>query len=310
MKRSMKRKLVLKKPNVIVLALWFMTITSIIQMCMDVANTNGYHSVHAQEVIEIESDIVADDLQSAMVFLPVLEVEEVIAEPVAIQIMPSIQMVASSGVTISTNEIQLQADKLIETYNADMEYPEWDAKLKIHTLAVIWEFMVNQQGVPAENVAGLLGNVYIEGDFALRQGTNSGHGDINVARSILGRGTQGYGCVQWTFSKRQRSLLEYYEISYEMFEEDWETTMIVAECCMLLEELKAYEVFDDIYTATSIEDATGRVACIYESYSNSSNQWSFDGKEYHLVSNSGSGHSRLNYAQQIYDYFTAIEEME
>lgn len=207
------------------------------------------------------------------------------------------------GETITTNTISINMDNLTQLSNSYETYPEWDVKGKIETIAILWEFLVNQQGVPAGNASGILGNIYVEGNFAEQQKTNLYISSIEQARTLLGSGDVGYGCAQWTHHSRQSTLLKYYETAYTLFPNDWESVVIAAECCMLLEECKAYEVFDDIYTPTAIEDATGRVAVIYESYSGCNEQWSSSNNVYRLVSNNGSGHERLAYAYAIYDYF-------
>jgi hypothetical protein len=213
-----------------------------------------------------------------------------------------IQCKASTGETITTDTVTVDIDSLMDIYYSDIEYPEWDIKQKINTLSVLWDFLVNQQGVSAENAAGILGNIYVEGNFGEQQGTGLHISNISQARTLLGSGSYGYGCCQWTYSKRQKDLLKYYEIANELFD-DWSAVKIAAECSMILEESKALGVFDDIYTPTTIEDATGSFAIIFEGYSNSSNQWSQKDGMYYLTSQKGSGVERLNYAYSIYNYF-------
>ena len=169
---------------------------------------------------------------------------------------------------------------------------------------MLWNFLVEQQGIPETNAAGLLGNIYEEGEFAEQQGTDLYISNIEQARTLLGSGKVGYGCAQWTYSARQNSLLEYYELAYKLYPDDWDKVRIIAECCMLLEECKAYGVFNDIYSPTSIEDATGRVAMKYETYSGCESQWSKINGSYKVATQSGTGYKRLCYAYDIYKYFT------
>lgn len=215
-----------------------------------------------------------------------------------------ISMKTNSGVHIITDTISVDADTLLELFYTNDNSPMWDDENKINTLRVLWNFLVEQQGIPETNAAGLLGNIYEEGEFAEQQGTDLYISNIEQARTLLGSGKVGYGCAQWTYSARQNSLLEYYELAYKLYPDDWDKVRIIAECCMLLEECKAYGVFNDIYSPTSIEDATGRVAMKYETYSGCESQWSKINGSYKVATQSGTGYKRLCYAYDIYKYFT------
>lgn len=215
-----------------------------------------------------------------------------------------IPMKTNSGVHIVTDTISVDADTLLELFYTNDNSPMWDDENKINTLRVLWNFLVEQQGIPETNAAGLLGNIYEEGEFAEQQGTDLYISNIEQARTLLGSGKVGYGCAQWTYSSRQNSLLEYYELAYKLYPDDWDKVRIIAECCMLLEECKAYGVFNDIYSPTSIEDATGRVAMKYETYSGCESQWSKTNGSYKVATQSGTGYKRLCYAYDIYKYFT------
>lgn len=215
-----------------------------------------------------------------------------------------ISMKTNSGVHIVTDTISVDADTLLELFYTNDNSPMWDDENKINTLRVLWNFLVEQQGIPETNAAGLLGNIYEEGEFAEQQGTDLYISNIEQARTLLGSGKVGYGCAQWTYSARQNSLLEYYELAYKLYPDDWDKVRIIAECCMLLEECKAYGVFNDIYSPTSIEDATGRVAMKYETYSGCENQWVKANGSYKVTTQSGTGYKRLCYAYDIYKYFT------
>lgn len=215
-----------------------------------------------------------------------------------------VSMKTNSGVYIVTDTISVDADTLLELFYTNDNSPMWDDENKINTLRVLWNFLVEQQGIPETNAAGLLGNIYEEGEFAEQQGTDLYISNIEQARTLLGSGKVGYGCAQWTYSARQNSLLEYYELAYKLYPDDWDKVRIIAECCMLLEECKAYGVFNDIYSPTSIEDATGRVAMKYETYSGCESQWSKINGSYKVATQSGTGYKRLCYAYDIYKYFT------
>lgn len=235
--------------------------------------------------------IECNDLERSMLSNPMVSID-------------GISMETNSGVHIITDTISVDADTLLELFYTNDNSPMWDDENKINTLRVLWNFLVEQQGIPETNAAGLLGNIYEEGEFAEQQGTDLYISNIEQARTLLGSGKVGYGCAQWTYSARQNSLLEYYELAYKLYPDDWDKVRIIAECCMLLEECKAYGVFNDIYSPTSIEDATGRVAMKYETYSGCENQWSKTNDSYKVTTQSGTGYKRLCYAYDIYKYFT------
>lgn len=235
--------------------------------------------------------IECNDLERSMLANPMVSID-------------GVSMKTNSGVHIVTDTISVDADTLLELFYTNDDSPMWDDENKINTLRVLWNFLVEQQGIPETNAAGLLGNIYEEGEFAEQQGTDLYISNIEQARTLLGSGKVGYGCAQWTYSARQNSLLEYYELAYKLYPDDWDKVRIIAECCMLLEECKAYGVFDDIYSPTSIEDATGRVAMKYETYSGCESQWSKINGSYKVATQSGTGYKRLCYAYDIYKYFT------
>lgn len=235
--------------------------------------------------------IECNDLERSMLANPMVSID-------------GVSMKTNSGVHIVTDTISVDADTLLELFYTNDNSPMWDDENKINTLRVLWNFLVEQQGIPETNAAGLLGNIYEEGEFAKQQGTDLYISNIEQARTLLGSGKVGYGCAQWTYSARQNSLLEYYELAYKLYPDDWDKVRIIAECCMLLEECKAYGVFNDIYSPTSIEDATGRVAMKYETYSGCESQWSKINGSYKVATQSGTGYKRLCYAYDIYKYFT------
>lgn len=194
-------------------------------------------------------------------------------------------------------------DVLASKYVNTTEYPEWDTYQKFPVVDVMWEFLVNQQGVPAENAAGILGSIYYEGRFGQQQKTDLCIANIEQARILLGAGQRGYGICQWTSAERQDDLLSFYEAANTYFSDDWTKVKIAAECLMLLQEIQDYDVFVDLYTPTTIEDATGRVARLYEGYNNSWNEWSVYDSKYYCVDTDSNGGCRYKMAQTIYDYY-------
>ena len=74
---------------------------------------------------------------------------------------------------------------------------------------------------------------------------------------------------------------------------------------MIIEEVKAYKIFNDIKVDTSIEDATGRVCVNYEAYNGSDRQWKTQNNTYRLVAGkSSNGYQRMAYAKAVYEYFS------
>lgn len=231
-----------------------------------------------------------------------VEEEVIVQEPDNSITVQGIDFVNTSGKRIITNAVTIDPVKILEVYNSDLECPEWDYKNKINLFAALWEFLVNQCGMNPEHVAGVLGNVAIEGTIAMEQGTGIKLKDIEHARKVLGRGKRGYGIVQWTYYTRQEYLLQYYELANKLYPDNWELACITAECCALYEDLKLYNVFPS--SCKTVEDATGRMSTIYERYEHYENQWKYVDGICYLKSNSGSGCKRLAYANNLYDYFS------
>ena len=240
------------------------------------------------------------DMNSFDVATVIEDYEEPETEEVTIE---SITMKGVSG-KVDTEPVVLELVALNEVSQIDYEIPEWDIHARINTINILWEFLVNQQGVSEKNAAAIIGSICCEGDFGQVQKSKKTITSIEEARKTLGKGGKGYGIVQWTYKTRQKSLLEYYELAYEQYPDDWETTQIIAECSMLLEELKAYEIFDDLSVDTTIEDAVAHLSKEYFKYENYWKDWS----GYKLKSGNSNGQVRYNYATSIYGYFTDIYE--
>lgn len=223
----------------------------------------------------------------------------------AVNLIGSVTMMDLRGIEVNTDEVQIDTEALMELYEEVSESPAWDVKEKIDIIELLWEFLVNQCEMSPMNAAALIGNIVAEGKFAEQQGTGLFLNNIEQARTLLGCGKKGYGIVQWTYAPRQRALLEYYELAYELYPEDWDRVKVTAECSMLIEEIKAYKIFDDIKVDTSIEDATGRVCVNYEAYKGSNRQWTKQNNTYRLVAGkSSNGYQRLAYAKSVYEYFS------
>lgn len=256
-----------------------------------------------QLVDGLKSSINVEDVLIVKAEMPsVIEnYEEPIIEEVVIE---SISMRGAHG-KVSTEPVVLQMSAIDEVNQTEFDIPKWDIHERINTINILWEFLVNQQGVSEHIASAIIGSICCEGDFGQIEGTNKQLQSIEEARRVLGDGDQGYGLSQWTFGSRQKTLLQYYELAYEQYPDDWEKVRIIAECCMLLEEIKAYEVFNDITAnSVSIEEAVGRLSKHYFKYEGYGADWS----GYKLNAGKSNGRSRYNYAMSVYGYFTDVYE--
>ena len=219
------------------------------------------------------------------------------------EVVGSISMKVSYG-TIETEPISLNSNAVMSAYREERSIPSWDYKEKISVIAALWEFLVGQQNVEEHMAASIIGTLMDEGVFGEEQGSHAICSSIEDARAKISNHDKGYGIVQWTYYTRQNALLQYYELANELYSDDWDRVCVVAECCMLLRELEAYQVFDDLHSYTTIEDAVGRLCVLYEGYEGCYQQWSSGASGYSLVSNSGSGYDIYHYALHIYEYFS------
>lgn len=231
---------------------------------------------------------------------PIHEFVEVY-EPVIVEVAPT--EMEHGGVMVQTNTVTINVDDLLYAYNNPPAL-SFDYKEKAEVINCLWEFLVNQQGVSPEIASAIIGAVVHEGRFGEQQGTHDILTSYDTVVSKLGGGTRGYGIAQWTFYTRQDALRNYYGLADELFPDDWETAMIIAECSMLYEELKVYDIFDDLSSHVTIEDAVGKISVLYEGYAGCSDHWECSGGVYRLASNSKSGSARLDYAYNIYEYYT------
>lgn len=215
----------------------------------------------------------------------------------------SIRIKNKQGVYVDTDVVRVDIDTVYTAYTQDYEYPDWDEKERIALVTTLWQFLVEQQNIPESNAAAIIGCIYAEGDFAEHETTYKVMNSITDARNCLGSGEYGVGIAQWTYHTRQKDLLKYYEMANEQFGSEFAKVKLLAECSMLIEELKAYEIFDDIYTATSIEDATGRVGKLYETYDGCFQDWKEINGTYKLQTENSGGSYRLDNAWNIYNYF-------
>lgn len=252
------------------------------------------------EILDVNPEPISEEWLRKQSEPVVATYEEIVETNDSIHIMPSITFKNNAGVIVNTDVIEFDKDVLCLHHT---KKPDWDYKNRIQDIYIVWHFLVDEMGVSPMNASAMCGSVYFEGSFGEEQSTGKFLKSIDDARANLGSGKRGYGLAQWTFGKRQKVLLDYYELANEMFPDNWELAIKVAECCMLYEELKAYSIFSDIHVDTTVEDACGRVCLKYEAYENSNTEWKRTNGEYKLVSNNGTGNMRLKFAHAIYEYF-------
>lgn len=249
-------------------------------------------------------DVSTDDILSAI--KETEEVEEL-----------SITLSSHTFNNYTTEPVTVYPNKLWEAYTnapADMEF---DYKCRSSIINVLWQFLVVEQKVDPVLACAIIGNMSQEGHFAEGQGAMPDLASIEDARNKLGRGGCGYGIIQWTTANRQKLLLDYYEDAYAQLSackldgDLWEITKIVAECACLVEEMKAYDVFNDYYDYLTddctiedlIESACGLTCINYIAYRGSGSQWRNTGDSYILAAQYGSGANRLGYALDVYNYY-------
>lgn len=225
----------------------------------------------------------------------------------AIVIIPSVTIFYRNGNEYSTDEISLNVDEFKLLLNSSYDSYEWDYNNRLNVITVLYNFLKDND-VPDNNIYAILGNVGVEGSFGIEQKTFKTLQSIEEAREKLGSGQLGYGCVQWTYPSRQLSLLNYYEATNELFPNDWELAMAIAECCLVLEEIQIFGVFENLYEEVELTDAVGRVSVKFEGYANCRNEWDWSSGSYRLVKNNCSGERRVNYSLAIKKYFDELSD--
>ena len=178
----------------------------------------------------------------------------------------------------------------------ELVYPEWDTRKRFKDIQLLSEILMNEFGVSPTKTAAILGNVCYEDSFIALTGSAAHSDNLENLRGRLGKGTRGFGVIQWTSSKRQKPLLEYYERIYATGL-DWEHTSVVAEAAYLYNELYVSGLIGNLSEDGDLEDLTGRLGVQYEAYGKSDSEWSVVNGLYRT-----SGSSRYTYAQKVYQW--------
>ena len=245
------------------------------------------------------------------------DIKEEMEQENQIIVIDSHDIPVSTCQTVDSREITIDVDSLYEAYmNAPVM--EFDYKNKYRTINCLWEFLYNQNHIDPIMTSAIIGNIAMEGDFGLQQGTQSNRfTSIEDCRAKLGnKQAKGYGLIQWTFSSRKLPLLQFYEDAYNKLytdnftEEDWTKAMLSAECTYLLEELNAWgilQMYETLPERDSIdkllESTVGLLCREFVGYQNNNKQWSKSNGSYYLCDSNGSGLERLNYAKAVYSFY-------
>lgn len=209
------------------------------------------------------------------------------------------------GDRIDINGIHIDVESLMNAYEGDYEYPDWDYKKRINDIHLLWEFLVNQQGVNENIAAAVIGSICFEGKVGMEQSSYATFTNMNDVKVKLSAEANniGYGLVQWTYPKRRKFLLSNYEYVSSNYDFDWETTCVLAECCTLYSELIDYRLFNSLEEDVDLMHACGVIGNVYENYGDSSLDWQLVDGQYQLINSSGSGANRYVYSQNIIEYF-------
>lgn len=261
------------------------------------------------EVIDISNletlDTITDNIQEQM------EQEDQII------VIDSHDIPVSLCQSVGSREVTINIDYLYEAY-ANAPTMEFDYKNKYRTINCLWEFLYNQNHIDPIITSAIIGNIAMEGDFGLQQGTQSNQfKSIEDCRTKLGnKQAKGYGLIQWTYSTRKLPLLQFYEDAYNKLhtdnftEEDWTKVMLSAECTYLMEEVNAWGIFQQYEALPErdsidklLESAVGLLCREFVGYQNNNKQWSKSNGSYYLCDSNGSGKERLDYARAIYSFY-------
>lgn len=247
--------------------------------------------------------------------ITVLENTTAAIEVGAIQLMPIVE-VQSEPLVIEVADVTVDINTIIDCYYYENEYGVMNRD-DDSTINACINFFYEQMNISPEIVAGIIGNVCVEGHFGEEQNSYEIASSVDdYLVKLLDDKNKGYGIAQWTHDSRRADLAEQivevrehlmteYNFSYEecTYGEYYPIAIVLGECIHLYYELQDYEIFDSYDESYTLEDATGRVALLYERYKNSAKHWEQDhtGKVYLIGSTESSGARRLNFAELVYD---------
>lgn len=267
--------------------------------------------VEQQEIVEIAVPVVVPTVTTEVkhVVMSEVEIEDDSLQLYSLPINYDVH-------TITVDNIDINVDSLMACYYADNEYGTMNRDDN-STINTCINFLACQMGVSPEITAGIVGNVCVEGHFGEEQKTHKIATSVDeYIKNLLSEKELGYGIAQWTHESRQEDLVELmndmifivmeeYDVTYEdaVYGDYYPTVIILSELVHLYTELQEYDIFDSLYDYHTLEDATGRIALLYERYKNCKKQWKYDEAGCcKLVGNDeSSGAKRLNFAYLVYN---------
>lgn len=214
----------------------------------------------------------------------------------------------------ASREVVVYPDLLYDAYENAPEM-DFDYMNKNQTINVLWEFLVNQNGMDPILASSVIGHVCLEGNFGLKEGsTTKTIQDIQMARTVLtDKKCCGWGIIQWSFADRRVPLLTFYEDAWEGINKEdslaWHKSSVCAECVYLLEEMNVcgiIEGFNNVKgnsTEELIESTVGYLTYSYVRYQDYKQDWTHSREHYRLTSPNNAGADRVKYAQEIYRYY-------
>lgn len=200
----------------------------------------------------------------------------------------------TSGKVLEGEDITINIDDVVVYLDAEYDNYSWDTKKRIKDIYILKEILVNQLGMAPTKAAAVIGNICCEDSFAGLTNSHASLDSLEHAKNVLGNGTKGYGCVQWTSAYRQKGLKDYYEVINKDL--DWELTSVIAETAYLYNELQVSGIIGDLTEDGNLEHLTGVIGCVYEAYAMSTTDWYKVDGQYKT-----NGCQRYTYAKHIYE---------
>ena len=256
-------------------------------VCESAEYINDYEENKESPVFETLA-IIAEDNCTASIRL-----QDTLDEKVMYSVPEETVINLSTNSEETSTPVTLNIQDIKEIYEMQLDTPDWDIRERYKDLLILDNILVDQLGVSKTVAAAIMGNVYYEDSFIALTSSNAHSDDIDNLTSRLGRGTRGFGIIQWTQASRQNCLESYYiDISEDL---SWELTSIVSETVYLYQELSKSGILGELSTEGNLENLTGTIACEYEQYTKARDEWIKENGEYRSV-----GSKRYEYAKIIY----------
>lgn len=225
--------------------------------------------------------------------------------------------ITSDKVEYKFHDTIIDVTELMNIYSKGEDYKEGSLhKDKNNFIDTCINFMYTQMNMNIGITAGMIGNMCGEGVFAEQQHTYKIAQSLDEYVEWLDRhDSRGYGIVQWTTQSRQDKLkkrlyevVNYFKKAYNYSEKEltsgklFPMVVIIGELTYMYDELIEYKVFTSFDAKYGYEDATGRIAVIFEGYNGSKSQFQKWDGTYHFTGGSKTtGAERMNYAEIAYN---------